>query len=95
LNERQRRILLGAEAQSLGRGGISTIHRISGYNRQTIAAGLKEIEQGTVAKLPKLKYGHIRNKGVEGKKKLKNTPNYYLISWKSYFPIRWEILKNY
>ena len=46
LNERQSRIYLGAEAESIGRGGISTVHKLSGANRRTIAAGVKEIVAG-------------------------------------------------
>ena len=35
LNERQSRIYLGAEAESIGRGGISTVHKLSGASRHT------------------------------------------------------------
>jgi len=41
LDERQRRIFLGAEAQSIGWGGVRKIHQLSGVNRKTIASGLK------------------------------------------------------
>ena len=46
LDERQRRIFLGAEAQSIGWGGVRKIHQLSGVNRKTIASGLKEINCG-------------------------------------------------
>ena len=36
LNERQQRLLLAAEARSLGRGGISQVSRVTGVSRPTI-----------------------------------------------------------
>lgn len=43
LNERQRRIYLSAEAQSIGWGGKSKISQLSSYTRRTIAKGVTEI----------------------------------------------------
>jgi transposase len=71
LNERQCRIYLAAEAQSIGRGGISKIHRITGVHRRTIADGIKEIEQGSVHELEN---GRIRNKGGGRKKEIEKYP---------------------
>jgi transposase len=45
LNERQRRIYLATEAESLGYGGISEISRLSGVSRVTITQGLKDLKQ--------------------------------------------------
>lgn len=45
LNERQRRLLVGAEALVLGRGGPSVVARATGVSRQTVHAGLKELAQ--------------------------------------------------
>lgn len=47
LNERSRRLVLGAEAQALGYGGISFIHRASGVSRVTIKKGVEELENGS------------------------------------------------
>lgn len=44
LNERQKRLLLAAEAHSLGYGGISRVARASGVSRPTIHRGLAELE---------------------------------------------------
>src|SRR5207253_8472666 len=44
LNERQKRLLLAAEAHSLGHGGISRVARASGVSRPTIHRGLVELE---------------------------------------------------
>lgn len=43
LDEDQRRKFLASEAISLGRGGIQEISAISGMHRNTIAAGIKEL----------------------------------------------------
>lgn len=43
LNENQKRKYLAAEAESLGRGGITQISQALGVSRNTIAAGIKEI----------------------------------------------------
>lgn len=44
LNERLTRLYLGYEALLLGRGGITKISRLSGVNKETIRAGIKEIK---------------------------------------------------
>ena len=43
LDERQRRLLLAAEAQALGRGGITQVARAAGVSRPTIHRGLAEL----------------------------------------------------
>ncbi|MCK9330991.1 MAG: ISAzo13 family transposase, partial [Candidatus Cloacimonetes bacterium] len=43
LNESQKRKYLAAEAESLGRGGVSQISQVLGVSRNTIAAGMKEL----------------------------------------------------
>jgi transposase len=46
LDERQRRLALGAEARSLGHGGIGLVARSAGVSRKTVAAGVEELEEG-------------------------------------------------
>jgi len=46
LDERQRRLLAGAQARALGRGGIAAVARASGLSRATVKAGATEIDQG-------------------------------------------------
>jgi hypothetical protein len=46
LNERQWRLLLGAEAVAIGRGGIAAVTRASGAARATVQAGAAEIREG-------------------------------------------------
>ena len=44
LDERQRRFYLAAEADAMGRGGISAISKLTGVSRNTIAAGRSDYE---------------------------------------------------
>jgi hypothetical protein len=44
LDERQRRVSVGAEAKVLGRGGIAAVALATGVSRTTIMAGINEIE---------------------------------------------------
>src|SRR5215211_2880396 len=46
LDERQRRLLAGAQARALGRGGIAMVARPSGMARSTVRIGTSEIDQG-------------------------------------------------
>ena len=45
LNEKQRRLLLAAEARSIGHGGISLVSRVSGVSRPTIRKAMCELDQ--------------------------------------------------
>jgi transposase len=45
LNERQRRVLLGAEAKVRGRGGISQVAEASGVSWPTVQKSVRELEQ--------------------------------------------------
>jgi len=44
LDERQRRLLLGVEAQQMGRGGIKAVAEATGVHPDTIARGVREVE---------------------------------------------------
>jgi transposase len=44
LDERQRRLLVAAEAKVLGRGGVSAVAKATGVSRETIRAGVAELE---------------------------------------------------
>jgi len=44
LDERQRRLLLGAEAVQLGRGGVKAVAEATGAHPDTVARGAREIE---------------------------------------------------
>jgi transposase len=44
LNERDRRLALGAEARSWGHGGIEEVHRATGMARSTIKRGMRDLD---------------------------------------------------
>jgi hypothetical protein len=46
LNERDRRLALGTEAQAWGHGGIAEVHRATGASRSTISRGIQELTKG-------------------------------------------------
>ena len=46
LNELQWRLLLGAQARSLGRGGIKRVAVVTGVHPDTVGRGARELEQG-------------------------------------------------
>jgi hypothetical protein len=58
LDERQRRVLLGAGARYLGRGGITLVAAATGASADTVGRGAAELEAGIVAD------GRVRAKGA-------------------------------
>src|ERR1700729_3610679 len=46
LDERQRRLLLGAEARALGHGGIRLVARAAGVREATVSLGVAELDSG-------------------------------------------------
>jgi len=46
LDERWRRLLLGAEARSIGHGGIRLVARAAGVREATVSLGVRELESG-------------------------------------------------
>jgi len=65
LNERQRRLWAGAEARSMGRGGVSLVARATGISRQTLHNALKELAA------PPVLDGRIRRPGA-GRRRLRD-----------------------
>jgi Rhodopirellula transposase DDE domain len=61
-NERTRRLWAAAEALAIGRGGVTTLSRLTGISRRAIHLGLKEIHD------PSLLSGQIRRPGAGRKK---------------------------
>ena len=66
LDERQRRLLLGAEARALGRGGIARVAAAAGASLPTVSRGLAEVRTGGVGD------GRVRKPGG-GRKSLTET----------------------
>jgi len=46
LDERQRRLTMGAEARVLGHGGVAVVARAAGVSRVTVSGGVSELEAG-------------------------------------------------
>ena len=46
LDERQRRLLMGAEARSLGHGGVRLVARAAGVREATVSLGAAELDCG-------------------------------------------------
>jgi hypothetical protein len=44
LDERSKRLVLAADAESMGRGGLSKVSSISGVSRVTLNIGIKELQ---------------------------------------------------
>jgi hypothetical protein len=66
LDERQRRLLLGAEAHGLGRGGIARVAAAAGVSRPTVSRGVSEVVAGAAVE------GRVRRSGG-GRKSLTET----------------------
>lgn len=49
LDERQRRLLLGAEAMSLGRGGVTLVAAAAGVGRPMVTRGVAEVRAGVAS----------------------------------------------
>jgi len=58
LNERQKRVLAGAGARALGRGGLKLMQEATGVASDTIMRGAKELKAGLVVD------GRVRGKGA-------------------------------
>lgn len=69
LDERQRRLLLGAEAIALGRGGITAVVAAAGVSRPTVTRGVAEAKRGAVGAAVE---GRVRRPGG-GRKPLTET----------------------
>lgn len=68
LNEKQTRMVLAAEAESIGRGGLSKVAALSGISRVTLNAGAKEILNSAPADKP-VANSRVRKEGGGRKKK--------------------------
>ena len=63
LDERQRRLLLGAEARAMGHGGIRAVARAAGVREATVSLGVDELESGASP------LGRVRRPGGGRKRK--------------------------
>lgn len=99
LNERSKRIWAATEANALGKGGRTLVHKATGLDYKTIQKGCAEIEQKEV-----LPVGQIRKKGG-GRKKLRETNKKLIADLESLIephvkgnpesPLRWTCKSTY
>jgi len=69
INERARRLLVAAEAECLGFGGISRVNRETGVSRRAIAEGIRELREPE--SFPR---GRVRREGGGRKKTIEKDP---------------------
>ena len=77
LNEKQTRIILAAEAESMGRGGLSKVSKLTGISRITLNMGIKELALS--ATVDTLKNERIRKSGGGRKKATEKNKNLAII----------------
>jgi len=68
LDERQRRLLAGAQARAIGRGGIRTVARATGMREGTVARGAHELAAGAAPS------GRVRAPGAGRKRARERDP---------------------
>lgn len=73
LDERTQRLWLGAEALSIGHGGITEVSNITGVSRNTISQGCKEIKEAPLSQTTG-ETKRIRQKGGGRKKLVESDP---------------------
>ncbi|MDA8040452.1 MAG: ISAzo13 family transposase [Actinomycetota bacterium] len=73
LDERQRRVVAGAAARMLGRGGVAAVARVASMSRNTVITGSKEIASGETAPA-----GRVRREGGGRKRLIDKDPNLLL-----------------
>ncbi len=64
LDEREIRLIVAAEAESMGRGGVSVVAKSTGVSRRRISEGRRELSQGG------LDSSRVRKSGAGRKKKI-------------------------
>ena len=69
LDERERRLLAGAGARALGRGGVSAVAGMTGMSRNTVRRGVRELEAGLV-----VGEGRVRARGAGRKRATDSDP---------------------
>ena len=55
LDERQKRVVVGAGTMMLGRGGVSLVSRAAAVSRNTVITGERQIASGETAPSPRMR----------------------------------------
>lgn len=69
IDERCRRLLLGAEAECIGYGGVSEVSRQTGVSRRTFSEGVKDLLDPS-----RIPVGRVRRKGAGRKGSIETDP---------------------
>lgn len=72
LDERQRRVLAGAQARALGRGGITMVAEAAGMARSTVQKAVSEVDAGVDLTAP------VRRRGAGRKRLIDKDPDLLL-----------------
>ena len=73
LDERQKRMVVGAGAKMLGRGGVSLVSRAAAVSRNTVITGARQVASGETASSPR-----IRREGAGRKALIDKDPDLLL-----------------
>jgi hypothetical protein len=73
LDERQRRVVSGAAARMIGRGGTTAVARLASMSRNTVMTGTQEIESGLAEPTER-----VRREGGGRKRLIDKDPNLLL-----------------
>jgi hypothetical protein len=73
LDERQKRMVVGAGAKMLGRGGVSLVSRAAAVSRNTVITGARQIASGETAPSPR-----VRREGAGRKALIDKDPDLLL-----------------
>ena len=99
LDERQQRLVAGAAARMLGRGGTTTVARAAGMSRSTVTTGAKEVDSGVAIPAER-----VRRPGGGRKRNIDKDPDLLLelddlVSPESrgdpMSPLRWTLKSTY
>jgi hypothetical protein len=99
LDERQQRLIAGAAARMLGRGGTTTVSRAAGMSRSTVTTGSKEVDRGDAVPAER-----VRRPGGGRKRNIDKDPDLLLelddlVSPESrgdpMSPLRWTLKSTY
>ena len=71
LDERQKRIYLAAEAESLGWGGMKKISQIAGVDQDTLTAGKKDLQEHRGEGKNENKVGNISSLRKDGRRRIR------------------------
>jgi DNA-binding FadR family transcriptional regulator len=97
LDERQRRLVYGATARLIGRGGVTAVSRAAGASRNTIAAGAAEMEAVYVPQKRRVRRPGAGRKSVAAREPQLLGALQTLLSrqYGAEVPLQWTLMSSY